>query len=149
MGKGGRNVSSTLIPGRFLLMISHLLATLVANETKDQNIIAGLSGSHVASHTSGDYEVAKDEMSTAFAFSIMCFLIQFMGLLFGCSMFFDAVNCYYIGNHFVATVILSFFTTSIWSYTNFTAIVFFLSVIPAIVELLVVANIFVLRSMEY
>ena len=42
-----------------------------------------------------------------------------LGLLLGFSMFRNGVNIYYTLSHFVATVVLSYFTTSMWSYEDY------------------------------
>ena len=43
-------------------------------------------------------------------------LLQYGGLFFGFSMFRNGINIYYTLSHFIATVMLSYFTTMIWSY---------------------------------
>ena len=49
----------------------------------------------------------------------------------------------------MGTVILSYFTTGIWSIDWYVYLVLAFNVIPAIIECFVIANILVLKRMQY
>lgn len=67
----------------------------------------------------------------------------------GFSMFHAWVNVYYLMNHFVATILLTYFTTAMWPYGSYWSIILACSVLPAVMEVAVIISIFCLKTMQY
>jgi uncharacterized phage infection (PIP) family protein YhgE len=128
-------MTTPLIPARFLLLVSHLVATLIVMQTKDAYIFSSLSLGDMT-----NYNQFNTSMIVAIALSLICFAIEFMGLLIGISLFRPVPNTIYIFSHFSGTIALSLFISGTWQSDMFWHIFIFTSLLPACVEGFILAS---------
>lgn len=81
-------LDSQMIPTRFLMTMAHFIAVLMVFYTKQDNILNSMS----VGYTSGAYKEATSSVLAACWLSIICFVIEFVGLLMGVSMFMVTLN---------------------------------------------------------
>jgi hypothetical protein len=129
------NTSDTLIPARFLLLVSHLVATLIIVQTKDAYIFSSLPLADIS-----NYNQYNTSLISAITLSLICFVVEFMGLFIGVSLFRPVPNTIYIFSHFSGTIISSLFIASSWQSEMFWHICIFTSLLPACVEGFILAS---------
>merc|ERR1711871_1873565 len=110
----------------------------------EQNIKASLR----LSYSGSDYDDAEKQMNYALAVAMICFVIQYVGLFFGFSMFFHRVNAFHITMNFVGFVTLLFFTLENWRYEYYWTIVGFYNICPAILETFVILGVPVFKGLQ-
>eukprot|EP00736_Rhodelphis_marinus_P009078 Rmarinus@m.5603 len=125
-------VETSLIPGRFILMMGHFLAVSMAFMSMDDNIRAGVD----SNVTEGDDDWTSAESSITAALSLTCitFSVQFVGLFGGFTMFSNEVNLMHIVLHFFGAIFVSIYVTEEWGYSEYWYMFLFLSLPSLIVE---------------
>jgi hypothetical protein len=88
-------VHDTLIPARFMLLLSHFMATIMVSLTKvswsnqDSNIYQSL-----ALTDTKNYHILKTSLTISLILCWICFGVEVLTMLFGLSMFSKPLNAY-------------------------------------------------------
>lgn len=134
-----------MIPARFISMTLHFICTCMVFYTLEQNIIAELG----FSYSSSDYSNAEEQMNYALAVSMICFLIQYFGLLSGVSMFFHKVNALQITLNTLGLLTLFFYVIENWKYSHYWTLIGIFSAVPAFLETMLILLVPMVKGLQY
>lgn len=115
------------LPTRFVTKTAHLLAVITI--MFDIDLAARNSTSDGTSFTT-EKKMLQGLLWTA----IVCFIIEYVGLFLGVSMFAKFLNSSYIMLHFVGTILTTLFYTEGWKVTTFIPMVVFFNCVPGVCE---------------
>ena len=120
-----------LVPVRFIVTISHLIACLMASYTQEENIIRaiGLSG------TSAARAEAEANMVSALGVAYACFAIDLVGLMSGTSMFSNSLNLTHVCLHFFGGLGVCWYILYSWHYATIWYFIVGTNVLPSAFEL--------------
>ena len=88
-------------------------------------------------------------MTAALVLSLLCFVLHWVGLFGGFSLFSRAATFYATLLHGLGTALTAWFVLDGWSASSYWGIWFFCSFVPALQEVFVLLRMFVLRVIEY
>lgn len=108
------------LPWRFIALLVHLSATMVIFYTQEFHLLS--TQEHIL-------------FLTLLSASLVGFLIQFVGLISGLSVFYPGRNIYYASMHTFGAVFVCWFVTEAWSYFTYVYLFFVFHFIPTMVEL--------------
>lgn len=87
---GQHQILTTVLPLRFMCTVAHLIATIMALYSRDGNITGALA----SSYTSAEYETADSSLLAAIWLTILCIVVEMIGIFGGFSMFLNFFNGY-------------------------------------------------------
>ena len=128
------------IPARFILTTGHLIALVMVLYTKGDNIHAG---------NAADEKKASREVDNALITGLVCFLVEYVGMLSGATLFFTQLNFFHALVHLAGGCAIATFIEASWDYRLLWNIVGVTCVTPAALELAALVAIFVLNVTVY
>eukprot|EP00474_Spongospora_subterranea_P009099 CRZ09557.1 hypothetical protein [Spongospora subterranea] len=138
-------IETTLLPSRFLLTTLHFMVVTMLFNSKGNNLRAGLS----LTFTIDQYRQVESEFDAAIWICIACFIIEYIALFSGVSIMKNAQNGFLSCLHLLGTVLLSWFILDSWHYKSFWYLVVCCSMIPAILESIVIMTTFLGGNLQY
>jgi len=126
-------VADTLIPTKFIFIITHLLSTIVILSANQQNIYATL-GSKV-NVASDAYDGAHSGIVAACVITIIFLAFELIFLFLGYTLFYDRLNLFQCIMHALATLTYAWYNLDSWQWYTIWYLFGFLTVIPFLVEL--------------
>mmetsp|Transcript_37823 Transcript_37823/g.48241 ORF Transcript_37823/g.48241 Transcript_37823/m.48241 type:complete len:142 (-) Transcript_37823:287-712(-) len=138
-------IQNKLIPARFLSTLGHLIATAMVSYTKEDNIYAGLGNEP----TEEEYLAAESVLDSAINAAVACFLLDFVGMFAGFTLFNTRVNAFQIAVHVIGSIQVSLLITEAWDYRKLWYIVGFCNFTTAGVEVFMILAIFILKTALY
>merc|ERR1711907_795044 len=99
------SMATLLLPARFLTLVSHLIAVLLAFYSADDNVKAALSTPYAQT----DFDFVHSALIGALSLHILLFALEFYGLYSGLSIFHTGVSLFYVCAHFLGVVSVSLF----------------------------------------
>ncbi|XP_075868943.1 transmembrane protein 107 like [Nelusetta ayraudi] len=132
----------SLVPARFLTIISHFVIVVTIFWSRDNNIKSSLP----LEYTQEQYDNEDRNLVVALAITIGMFAIELAGFFSGVSMFNCSQGLLSIGVHASASVALLFFLFEQWDCTIYWWILAICSVLPALVEILLFVAVFGLKK---
>merc|ERR1711934_232376 len=139
------SVEATLVPARFLCTMTYTIATCMVFYSREQNILASIGGTT----SSADYTDADTSMVYALVVAMLCFFIQYWGLLGGFSMFFHKVNALHVALNFCGALSLVFFIVENFGYEHYWTIVGLFSIVPMIFETGIMMTVPFFKGLQY
>ncbi|KAK3277140.1 hypothetical protein CYMTET_14833 [Cymbomonas tetramitiformis] len=133
---------SITLPARFLATVAHLVVTLTILYDTDNITRRALE------ETSG-YGDEKDSLQAQATTSTVCFVLEFVGMFSGVSLFFPTLNSFYIFLHINGTLYVGLFIGLHWGLKWYTWFFLLFSLLPALIEMLVCFAVFKLKMREY
>ncbi|XP_034554190.1 transmembrane protein 107 isoform X1 [Notolabrus celidotus] len=133
---------SSLIPARFLTIISHLVIVITIFWSRENNVKACLP----LDFTPEQYENEDRKLVVALAVTIGLFAVELAGFFSGVSMFNCSQGLLSTGVHASASVSLLFFLFEQWECDIYWWILAVCSVLPAFVEILLFIAVFGLKK---
>ena len=92
---------------------------------------------------------ANNAINVALGFAYASFIFDFMGMLFGFTLFYPKINLFQIVTHFVGGVYVSWFIAESWHYESLMWIVGFTNITTMIVEIIMLFAIFVAKIVVF
>lgn len=138
-------LQSQMIPTRFLCTMGHFIALIMVFYTKKNNLRASL----VDNNSSSDYLNANSELLAALWLCIICFAIEWIGILMGVSIFITFVNAFDILAHFMGGVLVCWFIIETWHYQTMWYFFVFFNLLPASLEIISFIRVFCCRVIAY
>ncbi|XP_032905743.1 transmembrane protein 107 isoform X1 [Amblyraja radiata] len=133
---------TSLIPSRFLTLVSHFLIVVNIFWSRKDNVEACLP----PSYTHDQYQNRDKELIVALSVTFGMFLIELVGFLTGVSMFNGTQNLISIGAHASASIALLFFFIDKLPCHDYWWIFTFCSALPACTEIVLVIAVFGLKK---
>jgi len=131
-------ITETIVPAKFLSLISQVVMTITIVFTRKDHIYTALGND--ASESSSEFEDAEASLLACVTLALIFNAFE-VGVLFsGVSLFHDKVNISEIFLHCVGVILLSWFILDDWTYEAIWAIWAFTSLVPFLLEILVVAT---------
>ena len=132
------NSIRSLIPLRFIITTGHLLSVLMIFYTKSRNIATALPASD---HT--DYQTLKSayevSMTTAWVMALCCFIVDYVCLFGGITLFSPKQSVFQIICHFFGSLYVCWTISSNWHFMYFWYTVL-LTNIPTGISSLIMCN---------
>ncbi|CAM9757172.1 unnamed protein product [Discosporangium mesarthrocarpum] len=138
-------VEDAVIPARFMVTLGHLIGTMMVFKTKINNVYAGL----VVDPTSAQITAAEAGIDAALSVALISFIFDFIGMIFGLSIFVMKVNVIQTALHFFGGVLVAHFIMYEWDYRWIWRIVLCFNLPTAIVEIGVIFTLFYLKTAVY
>ncbi|KAM9782901.1 transmembrane protein 107-like [Neosynchiropus ocellatus] len=132
---------NSLVPARFLTIISHLVIVITIFWSRDNNVKACLP----LEFTQAQYDKEDRKLVVGLAITLGLFAVELAGFFSGVSMFNSSQSLLSTGAHASAAVALLFFLFEQWDCNIYWWILAFCSVLPAFVELLLFIAVFGLK----
>ncbi|CAG9316081.1 unnamed protein product [Blepharisma stoltei] len=129
-------VTETLVPGKFLCVMVHLLLIIVIYYLRDNNIYAGVK-STVASDDD-DYKSAEAVLLVSLAFTTICLAFELIIIVIGLTIYFDTLSATSIFLHALGILFSIWFVLLYWPYWIYWYIWLFTSFIPFFFEFMTV-----------
>ena len=124
---------SILVPVRFIVTFTHLLACVMVTYTSDENVTRGLGLDHLfGQHTSSI--AAKSEIDGLVGAAIALCVIDLLGLVTGLTMFNNSLNLLHICLHFFGSISVCWFILYSWHYMTFWYMLIGTNIIPTFFE---------------
>ena len=108
-------VEDILMPSRFLLTCGAFISSILAFYNTPTNVAAGYPQGGAAS----DLALGRASLLTALAIAMICFLVQFAGLLGGFTMFRNSLNLFHCVAHFFGGVLTAWYLIDSWGFLNY------------------------------
>jgi hypothetical protein len=104
-----------LMPSRFLLTCGAFISSVLAFYNAGTNVAAGypLGGS------ASELALGRASLLTALSIAMLCFIVQFAGLLGGFTMFRNSLNVFHCVAHFFGGVLTAWYLIDSWGFLNF------------------------------
>jgi transmembrane protein 107 len=125
-------VTESIVPAKFISLISHILMLITIYWTYWQNVKSGLP----SNSTSDDELRAQISILVCVSLSLLMQGFGLLVLFFGYSLFFDSFNLIQIVFHLFGTIITSWFILDDWAYTGLWGIWFFTVLFPFLIDFL-------------
>ncbi|EEH54088.1 uncharacterized protein MICPUCDRAFT_48260 [Micromonas pusilla CCMP1545] len=135
-------VEDITLPTRFILTAAHLIATLTIVYDSDMTV-------YRATGTSTGVSDDKMQLEALAWTSIACFIVEFLGMFSGVSLFVHSANVTYIFLHFFGTVYVALFCFLHWDLDVFPWLAALFSFLPATIEVGVAFAVYKLGVMQY
>mmetsp|Transcript_22365 Transcript_22365/g.36969 ORF Transcript_22365/g.36969 Transcript_22365/m.36969 type:complete len:141 (-) Transcript_22365:685-1107(-) len=135
----------TVIPTRFLVMTSHLIAVIMVLFQRNENVVNGLPAGYSAS----EYNSLNTQLIIACALSFGLLMVEYVGLFAGFSMFATQVNLLYIFIHATGVLFTMIYILDAWASVYYWYIWGFTIALPAIIEITVISAILCFRLLQY
>jgi len=135
------SIENYTIAARFSITTAHFIAMILSWMLIKSNVLINLSDNPSDAYKEG----AFSEVEGAFAFSLFCFIADYLGIFMGHSLFDPRVNAIQIICHFVGGLFMTWFILGRWHYKTLWPIVLCSSFITGITELCVVFATYVLK----
>jgi len=126
-------VSDTLIPTKFIFLITHLLATIVIISANQENIYATL-GSKVSTNDD-TFSDARAGVIAACVLTIIFLAVELIMLFLGYTLFYDRLNLFQCIFHALGTITYAWYNLDSWHWYVIWYLFGFLSAVPFIIEL--------------
>jgi hypothetical protein len=124
---------SILVPVRFIVTFTHLLACVMVTYTSDENVTRGLGLDHLfGQHTNS--VAAKSEIDGLVGAAIALCVIDLLGLVTGLTMFNNSLNLLHICLHFFGSISVCWFILYSWHYMTFWYMLIGTNIIPTFFE---------------
>ncbi|KAM3873700.1 transmembrane protein 107 like [Diretmus argenteus] len=136
------SVVSSLVPARFLTLIAHLVIVIAIFWSRDNNVKACLP----LEYTQEQYDNEDMKLVVALAVTIGLFAVELAGFFSGVSMFNCSQGLLSTAVHASASVALLFFLFEQWDCDIYWWILAICSVLPALVECVLVIAVFGLKK---
>lgn len=107
-------VTETLVPGKFVCIIGHILLVIIMYYLRDSNIYAGIS--YTASSDSDEYEKAEISLLISLAFATICLAFEVLIVLIGLTLYNDLLSVSSIFFHTLGMLFSIWFILMNWSY---------------------------------
>ncbi|XP_028326330.1 transmembrane protein 107-like isoform X1 [Gouania willdenowi] len=133
---------NSLIPARFLTIISHLVIVITIFWSRDNNVKASLP----LDYSQDQYDSEDTKLVVALAVTLGLFAIELAGFFSGVSMFNSSQGLLSTGVHACASVALLFFLFEQWECDIYWWILAICSVLPAFVEIIIFIAVFGLKK---
>ena len=133
-----------LVPVRFIVTFTHLLACIMVTYTSDENITRGLGLDHLFGQHSNSAE-AKATMDTLAAVAVGLCAIDLVGVIGPCTMFNNSLNLLHICLHFFGSISVCWFILYSWHYMTFWYMLIGTNIVPTTFELI---NWFAIRAFK-
>ncbi|XP_078282859.1 transmembrane protein 107-like isoform X3 [Rhinoraja longicauda] len=130
---------TSLIPARFLTLVSHFVIVVNIFWSRKDNVEACLP----LSYTHDQYQNRDKELIVALSVTFGMFLIELVGFLTGVSMFNSTQNLIF---HCSGSICLAFFVIVKWECWTYWYIFGFSSALPACTEIVLVIAVFGLKK---
>ena len=105
-------INHYVLSARFMLTIGHLIALVLVFFTLNTNVHASFGDNA----SQADIDAALISSQAALIIGIVCICIDFMGLIFGTSMFSTIVNLWQLIFHLLGGILFSWLILDIWHY---------------------------------
>ncbi|XP_051922194.1 transmembrane protein 107 like isoform X2 [Hippocampus zosterae] len=132
------SVISSLVPARFLTIIAHLVIVITIFWTREYNVKACLP----LEFTQEQYNSEDLKLVVALSITLGLFAIELAGFFSGVSMFNGSQGLLSTGAHASGSVALVFFLFEQWDCAVYWWILAFCSVLPALMEILLLIAVF-------
>ena len=108
-------VEEVLLPSRFLLTCGNFISAILAFYNTGVNVAAGfpLGGS------ASDLASGLASLQAALVIAMLCFIVQFGGLLSGYTMFRSPLNLFHCVMNFFGGVLTSWYLIGAWGYLSY------------------------------
>ena len=133
--KNNMGSETVLVPVRFLVTFTHLLACVMVSYTSDENVMRGLGLDHWFGTHSSSVE-AKAEIDWLAASATALCIVDLVGLMSGFSMFKNSLSLLHICLHFFGSISVCWFILYSWHYKTFWYSFIGTNIIPSVAELL-------------
>lgn len=103
------------MPSRFLLTCGAFISSVLAFYNAGTNVAAGypLGGS------ASELALGRASLLTALSIAMLCFIVQFAGLLGGFTMFRNSLNVFHCVAHFFGGVLTAWYLIDSWGFLNY------------------------------
>ena len=103
------------MPSRFLLTCGAFISSVLAFYNAGTNVAAGypLGGS------ASDLSLGRASLLTALSIAMLCFIVQFVGLMGGFTMFRNSLNLFHCVAHFFGGVLTAWYLIDSWGFLNY------------------------------
>ncbi|XP_071840390.1 transmembrane protein 107-like [Apostichopus japonicus] len=135
---------TSLVPARFLCLMSHLIITITLLWSRDGNVRSCIP----ENYTQAQYSSVDTGLLIGLILMIVFIMIEVIGFISGVSMFIHPAALISTGAHAGASIALSYFLFEEWPCYLFWWIFSFCSVIPAIVEIVLLISIVGLKKVK-
>jgi hypothetical protein len=108
-------VEEILIPSRFLLTCGHFITAILAFYNTPTNVAAGYPSGGSASQLS----LGRASILTALVIAMMCFVVQFVGLFGGYTMFRNSLNLFHCVMQFFGGVLTAWYLIDSWGFLSY------------------------------
>ncbi len=129
--------ASSLIPTRFVTLVSHLILLVAVLHAVDEKLHACLP----FEHTQSELDRKRVELSTGLGVALGLLLLELLGFFSGVSMFAPSATLLSIAAHASATVVLTYFCLDEWDCDLYWWVFGFCSALPALVEVLLIIEV--------
>ena len=133
--KNNMGSETVLVPVRFLVTFTHLLACVMVSYTSDENVMRGLGLDHWFGTHSSSVE-AKAEIDWLAASATALCIVDLVGLMSGFSMFKNSLSLLHICLHFFGSISVCWFILYSWHFKTFWYMFIGTNIIPSVAELL-------------
>mmetsp|Transcript_1456 Transcript_1456/g.2102 ORF Transcript_1456/g.2102 Transcript_1456/m.2102 type:complete len:150 (-) Transcript_1456:91-540(-) len=130
--------SEVTVPLRFICKTVHLIAVLTVLFDLE-NVIGSMTNILLDTATQEQASLFHDKKTTLKGLcwtAIICFIIEYITMLLGLTMYFGSIMLVNITFHFVGAILVILFYTDNWNMESFIAFFVCFNGIPAIIELL-------------
>ncbi|KAJ8021548.1 hypothetical protein HOLleu_38791 [Holothuria leucospilota] len=135
---------TSLIPARFLCMISHLIIAITLLWSRDGNVKSCLP----EDYTDAQYRSVDTGLLIGLILVIVFLAIEIIGFISGVSMFIHLAGLISTGAHASGSIALSYFLFEEWPCYTFWWIFSFCSVVPALIEVVLLIGIAGLKKVK-
>ena len=146
--KNDMGSETVLVPVRFLVTFTHLLACVMVSYTSDENVMRGLGLDHWFGTHSSSVE-AKAEIDWLAASATALCIVDLVGLMSGFSMFKNSLSLLHICLHFFGSISVCWFILYSWHYKTFWYSFIGTNIIPSVAELLNALALFCCKTDRY
>ncbi|XP_047113556.1 transmembrane protein 107-like [Schistocerca piceifrons] len=136
-------VADSIVPARFLTLTGHLTITLLIFWAKDESVKVCLPPDHAPE----DYEYKNKELTVGLSIALGLIGFEFLGFLFGITMFMPMVAMISISCHASACVLLAYFIFDEWDCRNYWWVFGTCSAVPALTEATVIFTMLAFRKL--
>ncbi|XP_054637991.1 transmembrane protein 107 like isoform X2 [Dunckerocampus dactyliophorus] len=133
---------SSLVPARFLTIIAHLVIVITIFWTRENNVKACLP----LEFTQEQYDSEDFKLVVALSVTLGLFAIELAGFFSGVSMFSGSQGLLSLAVHCSASVSLSHFVFEKWECWTYWVIFASCSVLPALMEIVLLISVFGLKK---
>jgi len=101
------------------------------------------------SPTTAQISAATSDLKSAWSVAVCCFVLDYVGLFGGITIFFRSLNFSHCVLHFLGALYTCWFVLDTWNYAMYWKICGLFSILPALLELGALANVFIFKTVPY
>lgn len=125
--------------------MSHFIGVLLAFYTRKLNVAASLP----AVYSQSTFDSRESSLLAGLWLGVICFVVHFIDLVCGFSLFLSRFNASHIVLHFCGCVLMCWFILEEWHYRSYWYIWTFFNLLPTILESIGIARVFCFKVAQY